>query len=90
MEAMRIYWLMESRKVEPWKGQEYGALGTSGTRDLEVFQDFLFLTSAAFCLSASFFSLQTSWFHMAGHMAADSSCVLHFMASTLEGVFFFS
>lgn len=30
------------------------------------------------------FSFHTSWFHVAGHMAADNSCVLHFVASTVE------
>lgn len=40
-------------------------------------------TSAASGRSASF-SQQVSWLRMAGHMAADSSCVLHFMASILK------
>ena len=88
---MRIYWLMEStEELNHGKGrnmahQEQLELGT--LRFSRTFS--LFLTSAAFCMSASFFSLQTSWFGMAGHMAADSSCVLHFTASKLERDFLF-
>lgn len=36
------------------------------------------------------FSLQTSWFHMAGHLGADSSCFTFYGFHTGKGFFFLS
>lgn len=76
MEVIRFTGSWNPRRVELREGQEYEISGTTGTRDLVFFQDFLivFHLCCFFACWLHSFSLQTSWFHMAGHLAVDSSC----------------
>ena len=91
MEVIRFTGSWNPRRVEPWEGQEYEISGTTGTRDLKFFQDFLIVSHLCCFLHVGFIL-----FHCrpAGSTWQDiwllTAPVLHFMASTLERDFFLS